>query len=122
MQRAPVFMFDDARRRATSASGSSEHLEQITAAAESTTRIGQLVEIEQYAVGPLLYLRFNYTTGDAAGQNMTGKATLAACEWIREKHPAAPEYMLSGSIDTDKKHSHDQHAAHPRHAASSPKP
>ena len=74
-------------------------------AAESTTRVGKLVEIEQYAVGNLLYLRFNYTTGDAAGQNMTGKATFAACEWIRGTHPAHPKYMLSGSIDTDKKHS-----------------
>jgi hydroxymethylglutaryl-CoA reductase (NADPH) len=52
-----------------------------------------------------LYTRFNYTTGDAAGQNMTGKATLAACEWIRSQHPLHPAYILSGSIDTDKKHS-----------------
>ena len=29
--------------------------------------------------GPLPYLRMNFTTGDAAGQNMTGKAALAAC-------------------------------------------
>jgi len=43
--------------------------------------------------------------GDAAGQNMTGKATLAACEWIRSQHPLHPRYLLSGSIDTDKKHS-----------------
>ena len=37
---------------------------------------GKLIYIGQYQVGPLRYLRFNYTTGDAAGQNMTGKATL----------------------------------------------
>jgi hydroxymethylglutaryl-CoA reductase (NADPH) len=74
-------------------------------AAQSTTRSGKLFEIEQYAVANLLYLRFNYTTGDAAGQNMTGKATNAACEWIRATHPAHPKFMLSGSIDTDKKHS-----------------
>ena len=47
---------------------------------------------------------------------MTGKATLAACEWIQANHPAEPAYMLSGNIDTDKKHSHDQHAADPRQA------
>ena len=51
------------------------------------------------------YLRFNYTTGDAAGQNMTGKATLAACEWIKEHHPDHPPFILSGNVDTDKKHS-----------------
>ena len=43
-------------------------------------------------VGPLRYLRFNYTTGDAAGQNMTGKATFAACEWIKENYPGGAEY------------------------------
>ena len=75
------------------------------AAAQSTTRSGRLVEIEQYALANMLYLRFDYTTGDAAGQNMTGKATRVACEWIRETHPSHPNYMLSGSIDTDKKHS-----------------
>jgi hydroxymethylglutaryl-CoA reductase (NADPH) len=36
---------------------------------------------------------------------MTGKATLAACEWIRENHPDHPRFILSGAIDTDKKHS-----------------
>jgi hydroxymethylglutaryl-CoA reductase (NADPH) len=50
-------------------------------------------------------LRFNYTTGDAAGQNMTSKATLAACEWIGQHYPSRPRYLLSGNIDTDKKHS-----------------
>lgn len=36
---------------------------------------------------------------------MTGKATLAACEWIRANDPGELEYVLSGNIDTDKKHS-----------------
>jgi hydroxymethylglutaryl-CoA reductase (NADPH) len=64
------------------------------------------MNIGQYQVGPLRYLRFNYTTGDAAGQNMTGKATFAACEWIKSNYPGGSKYILSGGIDTDKKHSH----------------
>jgi hydroxymethylglutaryl-CoA reductase (NADPH) len=36
---------------------------------------------------------------------MAGKATYAACEWIKHAHPDHPEYFLSGNIDTDKKHS-----------------
>jgi hydroxymethylglutaryl-CoA reductase (NADPH) len=50
-------------------------------------------------------LRFNYTTGDAAGQNMTGRATEAVCRWIQEHYPNWVRYVLSGNIDTDKKHS-----------------
>ena len=36
---------------------------------------------------------------------MTGKATFAACEWIKQNHPLHPKYFLTGNIDTDKKHS-----------------
>ena len=105
MQRAPVFMFGTAREARDFGEWLAQRFDDVKQAAEATTRSGRLVEIEQYAVGNLLYLRFNYTTGDAAGQNMTGKATHAACEWIQASHPARPKYMLSGSIDTDKKHS-----------------
>jgi hydroxymethylglutaryl-CoA reductase (NADPH) len=105
MQRSPVFKFDNALLARAFGHWVEAHFEQIKAAAETTTRIGRLSHIGQYAIGPLRYLRFNYTTGDAAGQNMVGKATLAACEWIRATHPDHPEFMLSGNIDTDKKHS-----------------
>ena len=83
-----------------------QHEDEIRAAAEATTRSGKLTYIGQYQVGPLLYLRVNYTTGDAAGQNMTAKATQAACEWMKANYPGGAEYRLTGAIDTDKKHSH----------------
>jgi hydroxymethylglutaryl-CoA reductase (NADPH) len=105
MQRAPVFEFASAREARDFGLWLVEHFAAVKSVAESTTRIGRLTDIEQYAVANLLYTRFNYTTGDAAGQNMTGKATWAACEWIRAQHPLRPGYVLSGSIDTDKKHS-----------------
>ena len=105
MQRAPVFILDDARAARELAGWIRDNLEAIRTVAQSTTSVGQLIEIEQYHVGPLLYLRFDYTTGDAAGQNMVGRATYAACEWIRANHPATARYVLSGAIDTDKKHS-----------------
>jgi hydroxymethylglutaryl-CoA reductase (NADPH) len=106
MQRAPAFIFDDALQAREFGGWVDEHIEDIKAAAEATTRSGRLTYIGQYQVGPLRYLRVNYTTGDAAGQNMTGKATLAACEWIKANYPGKAEYVLSGAIDTDKKHSH----------------
>lgn len=105
MQRAPVFAFDHALAAREFGDWVRRHHDEIAAAAERTTRVGRLLEIEQYAVGPLRYLRFDYSTGDAAGQNMVGRATAAACEWIQAHHPGHPHYQLSGSIDTDKKHS-----------------
>jgi hydroxymethylglutaryl-CoA reductase (NADPH) len=105
MQRAPVFLFENAQQARDFSEWIDDNRQAINAAAEHTTRSGRLVEIERYAVANMLYTRFCYTTGDAAGQNMTGKATLAACEWIRANHPLQPRYILSGAIDTDKKHS-----------------
>jgi hydroxymethylglutaryl-CoA reductase (NADPH) len=105
MQRAPVFIFEDALQAREFGTWVDEHFDQIKQAAESTTRSGKLTYIGQYTIGPLRYLRMNYTTGDAAGQNMTGKATLAACNWMQENHPDHPRFILSGNIDTDKKHS-----------------
>jgi hydroxymethylglutaryl-CoA reductase (NADPH) len=105
MQRSPVFIFDDARAARDFGAWVESHLAEIRATAESTTRTGKLQDIGQYQVGGLRYLRFNYATGDAAGQNMCGKATFAACTWIQENHPDHPRFLLSGNIDTDKKHS-----------------
>src|SRR5512132_1478875 len=105
MQRAPAFLFPSAREARDFSGWLREHFEEIKRVAESTTRSGKLRNIEQYSASRMLFTRFNFTTGDAAGQNMTGKATWAACEWIKAQHPLQPRYILSGSIDTDKKHS-----------------
>ena len=105
MQRAPVFLFADALQAREFGAWLVSMFEAIKAVAETTTRSGKLFEIEQYPVANMLYTRFCYTTGDAAGQNMTSKATFAACEWIKANHPLQPRYILSGAIDTDKKHS-----------------
>jgi hydroxymethylglutaryl-CoA reductase (NADPH) len=105
MQRAPVFVLGDALQARELGLWVQENFSKIQQVAEATTHIGKLRNIDQFAVGPVRYFRFNFTTGDAAGQNMTGKATFAACEWIKHNHPLHPKYFLTGNIDTDKKHS-----------------
>jgi hydroxymethylglutaryl-CoA reductase (NADPH) len=105
MQRAPVFVFDDARAARDFGYWVNENFAEIAAQAEATTSSGKLRDIQQFAAARLRYLRFNYTTGDAAGQNMVGKATFVACEWIAANYPGIKRYMLSGAMDTDKKHS-----------------
>jgi hydroxymethylglutaryl-CoA reductase (NADPH) len=105
MQRSPVFIMEDALKAREFGEWVKLRFDDIKAVAETTTRSGKLVNIGQYSIGPLRNLRFNYTTGDAAGQNMTGKATFAACEWIKKNYPGGANYILSGNMDTDKKHS-----------------
>ena len=105
MQRAPVFIFNDAREAREFGIWVEQNFDQIAVQAETTTSSGKLRNIEQYAAARMRYLRFNFTTGDAAGQNMVGKATFVACEWIMQTYPGIQRYMLSGAMDTDKKHS-----------------
>ena len=105
MQRAPVFIFESAREARAFGEWLLEHFDEIKAAAETTTRSGKLQDIERYSAGRQLYTRFNYTTGDAAGQNMTGKATQEACRWIVAQYPDVEHYFLEGAFATDKKSS-----------------
>ena len=103
MQRAPVFSFESAREARAFGTWLDENFEPIAAAAQTTTSSGKLVEIQRFSVSKLLYTRFNYTTGDAAGQNMTGKATFAACAWIKQNYPGDLHFLLEGQFATDKK-------------------
>lgn len=103
MQRAPVFIFDDARRAREFGEWLIDNFDEIKAHAETTTSVGRLIDIEQYAASRFLFLRFNFTTGDAAGMNMVSKATKAACDWIRQVNPNIEHYYLESNFATDKK-------------------
>jgi hydroxymethylglutaryl-CoA reductase (NADPH) len=103
MQRAPVFSFENARDMRAFRDWLDEHFEEVAAAAQTTTKSGRLVDIQVFPVSKMLYTRFNYTTGDAAGQNMTGKATFAACAWIKQNYPGELHFLLEGQFATDKK-------------------
>ena len=107
MQRAPLFVFENARFSKKFGQWVDDNFEQLKAKAEETTNSGKLINIEQYTVGKLHWLRFNFTTGDAAGQNMVTKATHRACHWILEKDIEGLEHFaMAANMDTDKKHSH----------------
>jgi hydroxymethylglutaryl-CoA reductase (NADPH) len=103
MQRAPVFVFKSAREAQKFSIWIKENFDEIKAKAEATTSVGRLRDIQQFPASRFLYLRFNYTTGDAAGQNMVGKATKAACDWIESVYEGIERYQLEGSLATDKK-------------------
>ena len=106
MQRAPAFLFESAREARAFGGWMRENFAAIAAAAESTTSSGKLIEIEQYSASRMLYTRFDYTTGDAAGQNLTGKATAAACAWIVANYePGIERFFLESNFATDKKSS-----------------
>ncbi|MCK5104030.1 MAG: hydroxymethylglutaryl-CoA reductase, partial [Cyclobacteriaceae bacterium] len=82
MQRAPVFVFEDARESRDFMKWVKKNNDKIKEEAEATSSVAKLQYIDPYLSNKFTYLRFNYSTGDAAGQNMVGRATFAACGWI----------------------------------------
>ena len=105
MQRAPAFGFDSAREAREFGQWVTANFDAIRCQAESTTRTGRLHDIEQFSASRYLFLRFNFTTGDAAGQNLAGRATWRACAWIRAHYPGVRRFCLESNLATDKKSS-----------------
>ena len=106
MQRAPVFIFPSAREARGFRDWVQEHLVEIRTAAESTSHVAKLQGIETYLSNNFAFLRFDFATGDAAGQNMVGRATYVACEWICAVNETIVRYYLESNFATDKKASY----------------
>ena len=103
MQRAPVFIFASAREARDFRAWIREHIDEIRTVAEHTSQVAKLQEIEAYLSNKFCFLRFDFSTGDAAGQNMTSAATYAASDWIVQHAPGVERFYLESNFATDKK-------------------
>jgi len=70
---------------------------------EATSKFCKLIDINTEIVGNLIYIRFEYLTGDASGHNMTTKASDMLVNWICDNYPEFTYVSVSGNYCTDKK-------------------
>lgn len=103
MQRAPVFVFENARGARDFVAWVKANFETIKHEAEATSTVANLTYIDHFLSNKFAFLRFNYRTGDAAGQNMVGRATFAACGWILDHYKGVQDFFLESNFATDKK-------------------
>jgi hydroxymethylglutaryl-CoA reductase (NADPH) len=105
MQRAPVFVFENAHDAREFVRWVQANMGKIREEAEATSSVAKLQDIDPYLTNKFAYLRFNYSTGDAAGQNMVGRATFAACSWVLDNYKEYPikHFYLESNFATDKK-------------------
>jgi hydroxymethylglutaryl-CoA reductase (NADPH) len=105
MQRAPVFIFEDAASARRFADWLVSRTDDIRAVCSESDPFVTLKHVDYYLSNKFAFTRFNYTTGDAAGMNMVGKATFAACNWILEncKDVEIEHFYLESNLATDKK-------------------
>lgn len=104
LSRAPAFVFEssaDACRFVVWALGVFEEFQKVAA---TTTSHGKLLDVGSTVEGNHVYLNFEYTTGDASGQNMVTLATQAVCDFIIAHTPVAPlRHYVESNLSGDKK-------------------
>jgi len=115
MTRSPIFFIENVQEQRQFIDWIKKNESRIKEKAESTSRFAKLLSIETYQLNQYVILDFAYETGNAAGQNMSSKATMHACELIRSETDV--DFILESNFSGDKKASgntklkgHEYHA------------
>jgi hydroxymethylglutaryl-CoA reductase (NADPH) len=104
VSRAPGFAFNDLVEATQFIVWAVEQFDKFQDIARATTSHGNLEDIKITIDGNQVYLNFEYTTGDAAGQNMVTIATDAVCKYIMKQAPVKPRfYFIESNMSGDKK-------------------
>ncbi len=82
-----------------------EHKTEIDKVVSGTGRFVELQSWQLESVARLVYLRFVFKTGGAAGHNMVTKAAAAIQQWLLNRHSYLHYVSISGNYCTDKKNS-----------------
>jgi hydroxymethylglutaryl-CoA reductase (NADPH) len=78
-------------------------LTEMQAIVSLSSNYAQLITVQPQVVGSLLYLRFVFTTADAAGHNMATLAAERLLEWLLAQYQELAYVAISGNFCTDKK-------------------
>jgi len=101
LSRAPIFIFDDLNQSQEFQVWVNEHMDDIIKAAQSTTKHGKILRIDQYTMQNYVLLDFILDTGNAAGQNMVTLAANVACDYIKQQ--TNHSFFLESNLNSDKK-------------------
>jgi len=102
--RAPCFQFESLAEAGAFLAHVLPRYDEFQAAVAETSRHCQLLDLRTSVLGKEVYLVFEFTTGDASGQNMVTLATAAICRRILESVPVQPaHWYIDGNLSGDKK-------------------
>ena len=104
ISRVPGFVFADLREAMAFAEWVADHVSDIRRIAEATSAHGKFIDLKTTVEGNHVYLHLNFSTGEAAGQNMVTIAADAVCDYAREAAPVRPRNILvESNASGDKK-------------------
>ncbi|MDQ3072523.1 MAG: 3-hydroxy-3-methylglutaryl-CoA reductase, partial [Bacteroidota bacterium] len=104
VQRTPLFRFENLPEVGAFIQWTVQHMTEFHGIVAQNSRYAKLEEIKFNMEGNQVLLIFEYTTGDAAGQNMITLCTDAVCRYIVENASVKPkEWFVESNYSGDKK-------------------
>ncbi len=104
VHRSPVFAFSTLGEAGLFLTWVVERVEEFKRIAAGTTRHGELLDMGITIEANHVYLNFEFSTGDASGQNMVTLAAQAICDAILADCPTKPRHAwVEGNLSGDKK-------------------
>jgi len=104
VQRCPLFKFKNIGEVGLFVKFVQSHLDAFKEIVSQTSSYAQLHELSPTIEGNSVILTFEYTTGEAAGQNMVTICTDQICRYILEHFPIKPqEWVIESNFSGDKK-------------------
>ncbi|MBU1558676.1 MAG: hydroxymethylglutaryl-CoA reductase, partial [Gammaproteobacteria bacterium] len=103
MTRSVIFEAFSAQEASRVAQALNARRSELVQVVQETSRFAQFIDLHFQIVGSLLYVRFEFLTGDASGHNMATKASDHLMQWILDQYPALRYVSVSGNYCTDKK-------------------
>lgn len=104
VQRSPFFKFDSLGTVGLFLKWIDDQTDTFSKIVESTSRYAKLKEVRTNIEGNSVIVTFQYTTGDAAGQNMVTICTDQICRYILQNFEHEPiEWYIESNYSGDKK-------------------
>ncbi len=104
VQRCPVFKFDNLLSIGKFVVWLMEQKEKFKSITNQSSNYAQLIDMEMNIEGNQVIVTFEFTTGDAAGQNMVTICTNEICQYIISNTPIKPNiWYIESNFSGDKK-------------------
>jgi hydroxymethylglutaryl-CoA reductase (NADPH) len=103
MSRSILLEAPDAGVALQAVNGLKARLPELNAVVAESSRFARLIGLNSQIVANLIYLRLEFSTGDASGHNMVTHAADRLFPWILNQYPRLRYVSISGNYCSDKK-------------------
>ena len=103
MTRSILLEAADASQALAAWQGLSSRIDEMNMVVRECSRFANLINLNHQIVGNMLYVRLEFTTGDASGHNMVTLAAEKLQDWILGEYPQLKYTSISANFCSDKK-------------------